>query len=66
MNLMMAFGWAGVMICIGVYLWAKISVLRNMLVPASVIAGILGFGFVNFFYMLVLVLGQIRKCTQQL
>ena len=49
MNLMMAFGWAGVMICIGVYLWAKISVLRNMLVPASVIAGILGFGFVNFF-----------------
>ena len=49
MNLMMAFGWAGVMICIGVYLRAKISVLRNMLVPASVIAGILGFGFVNFF-----------------
>lgn len=49
MSFMMAFGWAGVMICIGIYLRAKIPVLRSMLVPASVAAGILGFGFVNFF-----------------
>lgn len=44
---MMAFGWASVMLCIGVFLRAKIPFLRNMLVPASVIAGVLGILFVN-------------------
>ena len=39
MSFMMAFGLAGTMICLGMLLRAKISVLRNMLVPASVVAG---------------------------
>lgn len=47
MSFMMAFGWAGVMLCIGFYLRAKICFLRNMLVPASVAAGVLGCVFVN-------------------
>lgn len=47
MSFMMAFGWAGVMLCMGVFLRAKVPVLRNMLVPASVIGGILGFLFIN-------------------
>ncbi|MBR3786391.1 MAG: sodium:glutamate symporter [Firmicutes bacterium] len=44
---MIAFGLASIMLCIGTFLRAKISFLRNMLVPASVIAGILGFIFMN-------------------
>lgn len=47
MSFMMAFGWASIMLCIGVLLRSKIPFLRNMLVPASVIAGILGIIFVN-------------------
>lgn len=47
MNFMLAFGWASIMLCLGVLLRAKIPFLRNMLVPASVIAGILGFIFMN-------------------
>lgn len=47
MSFMLAFGWASVMLCIGVFLRAKISILRNMLVPASVIAGALGCIFMN-------------------
>lgn len=47
MSFMMAFGWASVMLCVGVMLRAKIPFLRNMLVPASVIAGILGAVFMN-------------------
>lgn len=43
----MAFGWASIMLCIGMFLRAKISVFRNMLVPTSVIAGILGIVFMN-------------------
>ncbi len=42
MSFMMAFGWAGIMILIGVFLRARIVFLRNMLVPASVIAGVVG------------------------
>jgi ESS family glutamate:Na+ symporter len=44
---MIAFGWASIMLCFGVLLRAKISFLRNMLVPASVIAGVLGIIFMN-------------------
>ncbi len=44
---MMAFGWASLMICIGVLLRAKIPFLRNMLVPASVVGGLLGIVFMN-------------------
>lgn len=47
MNFMMAFGWASIMLCIGVLLRAKIRILRNMLVPASVIAGVIGIIFMN-------------------
>lgn len=47
MTFMMAFGWASIMLCIGMLLRAKISVFRNMLVPASVLAGIIGVIFVN-------------------
>ena len=47
MSFMMAFGWASAMLCMGMLLRAKISILRNMLVPSSVIAGILGMIFIN-------------------
>ena len=47
MSFMTAFGWASIMLCIGMLLRAKISVFRNMLVPASVLAGIIGVIFVN-------------------
>lgn len=47
MSFMMAFGLASIMLCIGMLLRAKISFLKNMLVPASVIGGIIGFIFMN-------------------
>lgn len=47
MNFMMAFGWSSIMLCLGMFLRAKIRFFQNMLVPASVIAGILGFAFIN-------------------
>ncbi|MCH5249302.1 MAG: sodium:glutamate symporter [Lachnospiraceae bacterium] len=47
MHFMMAFGWASIMLCLGMLLRAKVPFLRNMLVPASVIAGILGIVFIN-------------------
>jgi ESS family glutamate:Na+ symporter len=47
MSFMVAFGLASVMLCVGMLLRAKIPVFRTMLVPASVIAGMLGFLFMN-------------------
>ncbi len=47
MSFMLAFGLASIMMVIGVILRAKVPFLRNMLVPASVIAGLLGFIFMN-------------------
>lgn len=47
MSFMMAFGWASIMLCVGMLLRAKVPALRNMLVPTSVIAGILGIIFMN-------------------
>ncbi|MCI8455448.1 MAG: sodium:glutamate symporter [Lachnospiraceae bacterium] len=44
---MLAFGYSSIMLCFGILLRAKIPFLRSMLVPASVIAGILGFFFMN-------------------
>lgn len=44
---MVAFGLASIMLCIGTLLRAKIGFLRNMLVPASVIAGLIGVVFMN-------------------
>jgi len=47
MNFMMTFGWASVMLCIGIFLRSKVSFLRSMLVPASVIGGLVGVLFMN-------------------
>lgn len=47
MNFMITFGYASIMLLIGVALRAKIFFLRSMLVPASVIAGIIGLFFMN-------------------
>lgn len=47
MRFMMAFSLASVMLCVGMLLRAKIPVFRKMLVPASVIGGMLGFLFMN-------------------
>ncbi len=46
-SFMIAFGLASIALCIGTFLRAKIGFLRNMLVPSSVIAGILGVIFMN-------------------
>ncbi|MDL2302124.1 sodium:glutamate symporter [Lachnospiraceae bacterium OttesenSCG-928-D06] len=46
-DFMMAFGWASIMLAIGVFCRAKVPFFRNMLVPSSVIAGIIGFVFMN-------------------
>ena len=47
MDFMMAFGLASIMLCAGMFLRAKIPLFRNMLVPASVIGGIIGIIFIN-------------------
>ena len=46
-SFMLAFGLASIALCLGTVLRAKIPALRNMLMPASVIAGILGLIFMN-------------------
>lgn len=46
-SFLIAFGIASIALCIGAFLRAKIPFLRNMLVPASVIAGIIGVVFMN-------------------
>lgn len=46
-SFLMAFGLASIALCAGTFLRAKVPFLRNMLVPASVIAGILGVVFMN-------------------
>lgn len=47
MELMIAFGWLCIMLLIGVFLRAKIKLFRNILMPACVIGGILGFILLN-------------------
>lgn len=47
MGAMLAFSWMGVMLLIGMVLRAKIKFLSNMLVPASVIGGIIGIILMN-------------------
>ena len=44
---MMAFSLAGIMLCAGMFLRAKVPVFQNMLVPASVIGGIIGVILMN-------------------
>lgn len=47
MSFMIAFGWASIMLCLGMLLRAKITVFRNMLIPSSVLAGLIGVLFMN-------------------
>lgn len=47
MKFMIAFGLSSVMLCIGMFFRAKVSFFRNMLVPSSVIGGIVGIIFIN-------------------
>ena len=47
MSLMIAFGWLCIMLLIGVILRAKIKLFKNILMPACVIGGILGFILLN-------------------
>src|SRR5699024_2290431 len=42
-----AFGLASIMLCIGLVIRVKVPFIRNMLVPTSIIAGILGFIIIN-------------------
>ncbi len=56
-SFLMAFGLASITLCIGTFLRAKVPFLRNMLVPASVIAGIIGLVVMNAASALKLDLG---------
>lgn len=47
MEMMMSISWVGVMILIGMLCRAKIKPLGNILLPASVIGGLIGFGLMN-------------------
>lgn len=47
MSFMLAFGLSSIMLCMGMLLRAKAPAMRKLLVPTSVIAGILGFVFLN-------------------
>jgi glutamate:Na+ symporter, ESS family len=46
-SLMIAFGIASILLCVGMIIRTKFPLIRNMLVPASVIAGILGMIVMN-------------------
>ena len=46
-SFLMAFGLASIALCLGTFLRAKVGFLKNMLVPASVIAGLLGLVVMN-------------------
>jgi len=46
-SVIVAFGIASVMLCIGMAIRGKVKLFQNMLMPVSVIGGILGFIFVN-------------------
>lgn len=43
----MAFSLAGIMLCVGMLLRAKVHIFQNMLVPASVIGGVIGVILMN-------------------
>lgn len=47
MDAMVAFSWIGIMLLVGMILRAKIPFLANILMPASVIGGIIGFILMN-------------------
>ena len=47
MSAMVAFSWIGIMLLVGMVLRAKVPFLANMLMPASVIGGIVGIILMN-------------------
>lgn len=47
MTVMMTFSWIGIMLLVGIILRAKIPFLANILMPASVIGGLVGFILMN-------------------
>lgn len=47
MSFIIAFGLASIMLCFGMILRSKVSFLQNMLVPASVLAGLIGLIVMN-------------------
>lgn len=47
MDIMISLGWAGTMLLVGVLLRAKVPLFQKMLVPASVLAGLVGVIFIN-------------------
>ena len=56
-SFMIAIALVGVALCLGTLLRAKVGFLRNMLVPASVIAGVSGMLFMNTFSSLGIDIG---------
>lgn len=46
-SVVVAFGLASVMLCIGMLIRGKVKFFQNMLMPVSVIGGVIGFLFVN-------------------
>ena len=47
MSAMVAFSWIGIMLLVGMLLRAKVPFLSNILMPASVIGGLVGFVLMN-------------------
>lgn len=47
MSFMVAFGLASIMLCIGIVIRGNVKFLKKMFMPTSVIAGVLGFIFMN-------------------
>lgn len=47
MNVMMAFGLASLMLCIGALVRSKVKSVKKMLMPTSVVAGVLGLILIN-------------------
>lgn len=50
---LVAFGWISLFILVGVFLRAKVSILQKGLVPTSIIAGTIGFIFINMGWLVV-------------
>lgn len=46
-SVVIAFGFASVMLCIGMFIRGKVKFFQNMLMPVSVIGGVIGFLFIN-------------------
>ncbi len=60
-SFMTAYGMASIMLCFGMLLRAKIPFFRKMLVPASVIGGVIGFLFMNILTEMGVAIGTDSK-----